>query len=175
MEKKYLDADGVSYLYQQLSLEDYPNNETLIAVINAIDEGKADKTEVEELRNSIFSAQVDYNQNDSTAINYIANRPFYEETVSAGIAGNSYIVNIADMVSTTGDLPNHAGDYFAYELPSTVPMTVGHEWGVCLTNYTAGWDQWIVYSSPNGNVSIYGQVDLPYVTVYDGKVFVNSF
>ena len=46
MEKKYLDAEGLQYLWSKLSLEDYPNNELLIAVINAIDEGKADKTEI---------------------------------------------------------------------------------------------------------------------------------
>ena len=36
-EKKFLDQNGVEYLWSQLSLEDYPNNETLIAVLNAID------------------------------------------------------------------------------------------------------------------------------------------
>lgn len=40
---KYLDAEGISYLWKQLSLEDYPNNETLIAILNAIDENKMDK------------------------------------------------------------------------------------------------------------------------------------
>lgn len=45
-EKKFLDQIGVQYLWSQLSLNDYPNNETLIAVLNAIDETKADKTEL---------------------------------------------------------------------------------------------------------------------------------
>lgn len=44
-EKKFLDQEGVKYLWKQLSLEDYPNNETLIAVINAIDATKVDKEE----------------------------------------------------------------------------------------------------------------------------------
>jgi hypothetical protein len=39
----FLDKNGVRYLWSQLSLEDYPNNEVLMAVINAIDETKADK------------------------------------------------------------------------------------------------------------------------------------
>lgn len=43
-EKKFLDQSGVEYLWSRLSLEDYPNNETLIAVLNAIDATKADKT-----------------------------------------------------------------------------------------------------------------------------------
>ena len=41
--KKYLDQEGVKYLWSKLSLEDYPNNETLVAVLNAIDETKLDK------------------------------------------------------------------------------------------------------------------------------------
>lgn len=46
---KVLDEKGVKHLWQQLSLQDYPNNETLVAVINAIDETKANKEEVETL------------------------------------------------------------------------------------------------------------------------------
>ena len=41
--RKFLDQAGVQYLWSQLSLKDYPNNETLIAVLNAIDETKVDK------------------------------------------------------------------------------------------------------------------------------------
>lgn len=40
---KVLDHKGVQYLWKKIALEDYPNNETLVAVINAIDETKADK------------------------------------------------------------------------------------------------------------------------------------
>lgn len=39
-ENKFLDAIGVQHLWSKISMEDYPNNETLIAVINAIDESK---------------------------------------------------------------------------------------------------------------------------------------
>ena len=42
-EKKFLDQTGVQYLWSQLSLEDYPNNQDLVAIINAIDETKLDK------------------------------------------------------------------------------------------------------------------------------------
>ena len=55
---KYLDEQGVQHLWTQLSLEDYPNNETLIAVLNAIDDTKADKTEVELLFNRLQSDTV---------------------------------------------------------------------------------------------------------------------
>ena len=53
-EKKFLDQEGVRHLWSKISMEDYPNNETLMAVINAIDETKADKNLVvlkEELPN----------------------------------------------------------------------------------------------------------------------------
>lgn len=40
---KVLTADGVKVLYDLLSLQDYPNNDVLMAVINAIDETKLDK------------------------------------------------------------------------------------------------------------------------------------
>ena len=44
--KKFLDQKGVELLWSKLSLEDYPNNDTLIAVINAIDKNKADKNDI---------------------------------------------------------------------------------------------------------------------------------
>lgn len=43
---KVLTSDGVKALFDLLSLQDYPNNDVLMAVINAIDETKADKSEV---------------------------------------------------------------------------------------------------------------------------------
>ena len=43
MAKKFLDQEGIKYLWSKISMEDYPNNETLIAVLTAIDETKADK------------------------------------------------------------------------------------------------------------------------------------
>ena len=44
---KYLDRDGVKHLWSKVSLQDYPNNETLVAVIDAIDETKANKSDVD--------------------------------------------------------------------------------------------------------------------------------
>lgn len=51
---KFLDYAGVIQLWKRLSLEDYPNNETLMAVINAIDETKADKTDIEGLASQSY-------------------------------------------------------------------------------------------------------------------------
>lgn len=36
--KKYLDQEGLKYLWSKISMEGYPNNETLIAILNASDE-----------------------------------------------------------------------------------------------------------------------------------------
>lgn len=44
---KFLDAAGIKYLWSKISMEDYPNNETLIAVLNAIDQTKVDKSELD--------------------------------------------------------------------------------------------------------------------------------
>lgn len=42
-KKKFLDEKGMLFLYNKLNNNDYPNNETLIAVLDAIDNVKADK------------------------------------------------------------------------------------------------------------------------------------
>ena len=44
--KKFLDQEGVAHLWSKINTQDYPNNETLMAVISAIDETKADKEEI---------------------------------------------------------------------------------------------------------------------------------
>ena len=43
---KVLTADGVKVLFDLLSLQDYPNNDVLMAVINAIDTTKLDKNKI---------------------------------------------------------------------------------------------------------------------------------
>ena len=51
---KYLDDKGLQYLWSKISLEDYPNNETLIAIINAINvEIENSKTEVDDTKKSV--------------------------------------------------------------------------------------------------------------------------
>lgn len=44
--QKFLDQAGVQHLWSKVNMQDYPNNETLMTVINSIDETKADKTTV---------------------------------------------------------------------------------------------------------------------------------
>lgn len=48
--KKFLDQEGLKQLWAKINMQDYPNNDTLMAVINAIDETKADREEVVSLR-----------------------------------------------------------------------------------------------------------------------------
>ena len=43
---KVLDANGVKALFDLLSLQDYPNNDVLMAVINAIDATKLDRNKM---------------------------------------------------------------------------------------------------------------------------------
>ena len=47
--KKFLDYEGVKYLWSKVDMNDYPNNTTLMTVINAIDATKADKEDIEGL------------------------------------------------------------------------------------------------------------------------------
>ena len=45
----FLDAKGVQHLWSKINMNDYPNNELLMGVIEAIDETKADKSEIPSL------------------------------------------------------------------------------------------------------------------------------
>ena len=47
IEKKFLDYEGLKYLWSKINMNDYPNNEFLMEVIEAIDETKADKEYVD--------------------------------------------------------------------------------------------------------------------------------
>ena len=42
--KKFLDQDGVETLWTRVLEQDYSSNQTLMAVIEAVDEAKADKS-----------------------------------------------------------------------------------------------------------------------------------
>lgn len=69
----FLDYEGVKHLWSKVSMKDYPNNETLAAVINAIDETKADKSE-------LFSG----------SWNDLSDRPFSAEQLNGNYIYNSY-------------------------------------------------------------------------------------
>ena len=44
--KKFLDQEGVSHLWSKIVEQDYTNNQLLMTVIDAIDEEKADRSEI---------------------------------------------------------------------------------------------------------------------------------
>ena len=78
-EKRFLDQEGVKHLWSKISMEDYPNNDTLIAVLNAIDQTKADRDEIPSLISQLDNdskfvteqeVEVLFNNNTSTAILY---------------------------------------------------------------------------------------------------------
>jgi hypothetical protein len=64
--KKFLDYEGVQHLWSKVNMNDYPNNTILMGVINAIDETKADRSEL---------VQSDWAQTDETALDFIKNKP----------------------------------------------------------------------------------------------------
>ena len=64
--KKFLDFEGVRHLWSKINMQDYPNNDMLMDIIQAIDETKADKTDL---------IQSDWNQEDEFALDYIKNKP----------------------------------------------------------------------------------------------------
>jgi hypothetical protein len=47
--QKFLDYEGLKHLWSKINMNDYPNNEILMSVIQAIDETKADKSELSNL------------------------------------------------------------------------------------------------------------------------------
>ena len=83
--KKFLDQEGVKFLWSKISMQDYPNNDTLMAVIEAIDETKADKTDL---------VQSDWNESDETSLSYIKNKPDFD-----GLQTN--VFNLNELVGDT--------------------------------------------------------------------------
>lgn len=69
-QKKFLDQEGVKHLWSKISMEDYPNNETLIAVLNAIDQTKADKDEIPTLTSQL--------ENDSKFVSEDSVKDFFK-------------------------------------------------------------------------------------------------
>lgn len=88
--KKYLDQEGVKYLWSKISMEDYPNNETLIAVLNAIDETKANSNSV------LLKTQQTLTEEELTQVHNnlkIAGR---------NVAGKEYTINDATVIAASG-------------------------------------------------------------------------
>lgn len=96
--KKYLDQEGVKYLWSKIDMQDYPNNETLMAVINAIDETKVDKDKL---------VQSDWNQNNKNQLDYIKNRTHYYNIY----AESNFIENPEAGITLLTDLSSYSVEY----------------------------------------------------------------
>lgn len=101
-EKKFLDQEGVKYLWSKISMQDYPNNSTLAAVIEAIDETKADKDEL---------VQADWNETDETSLAFIKNKP--EIAADGGVTVQSdwtqEDTTAADYIKNKPEIPSIEG------------------------------------------------------------------
>lgn len=105
----FLDAEGVKYLWSKVNMQDYPNNETLMAVINAIDETKADK------ESPIFvGIPVAPTADPHTNTTQIATTEFVNtaiiDAVSKGISPVEPSNNDIPLVFLGGDLPQKKQD-----------------------------------------------------------------
>lgn len=86
--QKFLDANGVQYLWEQISLQDYPNNEVLAATIQAIDDVKLDKKDfpLNSGINQYLTTDSEGNKvwEDKLAYSDVKELPFIEEYVWDG-------------------------------------------------------------------------------------------
>lgn len=110
-QKKFLDYEGVKHLWSKINMQDYPNNETLMAVINAIDETKADRSEL---------VQSDWDQNDETALDYVKNRTHYTEVVEESIVGIVYEIPTENCL--------YFGKIYTHNLH--IPLQLGQTWTI---------------------------------------------
>ena len=100
---KFLDEKGIQHLWKKLSLEDYPNNETLVAVLNAIDDTKADKSELSTLiGNTPVAEQIKEAKayTDTAITNLINSAPETLDTINELAAALGDDANFATTVTT---------------------------------------------------------------------------
>lgn len=112
--KKFLDEEGVKFLWSKISMEDYPNNETLVAILNAIDETKADKVDLEAEINRAQQTEIaNYNESiiglsiDGQEITYIkgdgSQHTFTtQDTNTTYSLGTDEVTGLTKLYATTG-------------------------------------------------------------------------
>ena len=100
-EKKFLDQEGLKYLWSKISMEDYPNNETLVAVLNAIDATFLDYYTKEEILEKLNSQNIQHNSYILSDLleNYILNID-YDTTLSFDTS--EIVFNIENTTSILG-------------------------------------------------------------------------
>lgn len=133
-EKKFLDYEGVKYLWSKINMQDYPNNQTLIDVINAIDETKVDKIDGKGLSTNDFTNEykeklddlenITFEETDPTVPAWAktVNKPSYTASeVGLGNVDNirQYSVNnpppypVTSVNGLTGDIKLNTSTYVA--------------------------------------------------------------
>lgn len=149
-QKKFLDAEGVKYLWSKINMNDYPNNETLMGVIEAIDETKADKSE-------LFSG----------SWNDLEDKPFYY--------GNEYIIVTEEATYASGDIVTtlNPQTYHHYQQPGTYIITYDSntvfEWNKNGGYYNFGDDSYEEYplqiksSNPSQGATVYFKDEQPHL------------
>lgn len=103
---KYLDRNGLTYLWSKISMEDYPNNETLVAVLNAIDKTKADKDDFLLYKQQELTEEQKQQARINIETDYASSSEIIEMMIQEGIIeldsnspnlyvinGNAYLVN----------------------------------------------------------------------------------
>lgn len=136
---KVLTEEGLRVLWNQISLDDYPNNDLLIAVLDGIDATKADKTEVADAKEEVLerleavaAAGADWNQNNSEAIDYVKNRTHWVESSQAVEVINCQL----RMSGTFGGVSNSLN-----QMDFNEPLIIGESYqavlnGITYTNLT---------------------------------------
>ena len=93
--KKFLDQEGIKYLWSKISLQDYPNNDTLVTVIEAIDKTKADKDYVQqEIALALLNASSEPAANDIPRVFIDGVIPTTKDEVNAELTYTSKSLNL---------------------------------------------------------------------------------
>ena len=99
--KKFLDQAGVEYLWSKVNMQDYPNNQTLMAVIDAIDKTKSDEGHTHS-----------YNELTDLPSNVGGNGASYDDT------------ELRNLIDTKADKDElFSGDYNDLTNRPTIPLT----------------------------------------------------
>ena len=103
-----------------------------------------------------YSVQSDWNQNDSAALNYIKNRPFYTGEPVKTVLVEETTVSFAD-----------AGGLYIAEFPSTFEATVGD-------TYTVNWDgtEYECVCSVFNSMPVLGNLSIPGAGSDTGEPFI---
>lgn len=104
--QKFLDVNGVKYLWSKINMQDYPNNNILMAVITAIDETKADKDYVDSKLEELL--QNSNNNNESItkeySYTYDGNKDNENDKWVLNGSGHKMYVKLGDLPSETMNL-----------------------------------------------------------------------